>query len=388
MKITGDQNLIKKINKSIVLDEIKNHKMISRAEISEKTGLNKGTVSALVNELIESDFAYEAGPGKSSGGRKPVMLLFNNQAGYAIGVDLGVNYILSMVTDLSGNIILKQKHSIQALSTNAVLSTLVESIRDLIQKTPKSPYGIIGIGIGVPGIVNDQGTILHAPNLGWKDVQLKQVLFEKFKIPIVIDNEANAGALGEKEYGKGKNIENLIYISAGIGIGTGMILKNEIYRGFSGYAGELGHMTIEAGGEQCSCGNTGCWELYASEKALLNQNQSLSQDEHKLQQYVQLATQDDHLVIGKFNKVGTYLGIGISNIINIFNPELIIVGGRLSTAEPWMKDTILSTVEKRALTYHLQNTEVIFSDLGTKSAALGAASLAISSFFADHEELI
>ncbi|NBI29070.1 ROK family transcriptional regulator [Chengkuizengella marina] len=388
MKITGDQNLIKKMNKTIVLDEVVNHKMISRAEISEKTGLNKGTVSTLVNELLENHLVYEAGPGKSSGGRKPVMLLFNKQAGYAIGIDLGVNYILSMITDLSGNIIVQQKSSLHSLSTDDVIFTLIESIHNLIQKAPKSSYGIIGIGIGVPGIVNDKGTILHAPNLGWRDVQLKQILFEEFKVPIVIDNEANAGALGEKEYGIGKNIKNIIYISAGIGIGTGMILTNEIYRGYSGYAGELGHMTIEASGEQCSCGNTGCWELYASEKALLNQNQSFSHDEHKLQQYVQQASQGDQQVIEKFNKVGTYLGIGVSNIINTFNPELIIVGGRLSTAEPWMKDTLLSTVEKRALTYHRQTTKIIFSDLGTKSAALGAASLAISSFFAEHEELI
>ncbi|MDP5276279.1 ROK family transcriptional regulator [Chengkuizengella axinellae] len=388
MTITGDQNLIKKMNKTIVLDEIKKLELVSRAAISEKTGLNKGTVSSLVNELIESQFVYEAGTGKSSGGRKPVMLLFNHQAGYSIGIDLGVNYILYVITDLSGDIIYEQKESIHDHSTVAILSTLIKTIRELFQKTPKSPYGIIGIGIGVPGIVNEKGTILHAPNLGWKNVKLKQALNDEFKVSVVIDNEANAGTLGENQFGRGQNAENLIYISAGIGIGVGMILRNKIYRGVSGYAGELGHMTIKADGEQCRCGNVGCWELYASEKALLKQSEAISHDENKLQQYIHLAAKGDESVMQNFSQVGVYLGIGISNIINIFNPELIIVGGRLSTAEQWIKDTILSTVEQRALTYHNQKTEVIFSDLRTKSTTLGASTLAISKFFTDHEELI
>jgi predicted NBD/HSP70 family sugar kinase len=376
---------MKKLNKSIILETIIAESPVSRAAISEKTGLNKATVSNLVTELIESQLVYETGPGASSGGRKPVMLLFNNEAGYAIGVDLGVNYILTMLTDLKGQIVKERRVPLTDLQYEQTLQQLIEAIRWAISSAPDSPYGIVGIGIGVPGLVDPNGLILSAPNLKWRKVDIKSAIEQEFELPVTIDNEANVGALGEKSYGEYQTARDMIYVSAGIGIGVGIVVNNTLYRGFSGFSGEMGHMTIHMDGLPCSCGNRGCWELYASENALLSRAAAYLQEQSQelsLDALVSLAERGDEGIIQLFREVGYYLGIGIANVINTFNPELVVIGNRLSLIKPWMEASMLECVEQRSLQYHHRRVQIVFSKLAMKSAAVGAAELAIKAFFA------
>ncbi|MEK8129256.1 ROK family transcriptional regulator [Paenibacillus filicis] len=388
MKITGDHQLIKKINKYLVLDTIRRQFPISRADISARTGLNKATVSALVNELIESSFASETGLGESSGGRKPVMLLFNERAGFAIGVDLGVNYMLAMITDLSGAVVKKKRIDIAELEAGALTDKLKKTIRGLMPHVPASPYGVIGIGIGVPGLVDDQGSVLSAPNLGWTDVPLQSILAEEFGVDVVIDNEANAGALGEKEFGAGRDVSNLLYISVGMGIGAGIILNDTLYRGFSGFSGEVGHMALAQDGPLCGCGNRGCWETFASEKALLVNARAAYDDAAdadaaapNLDTLLSLARQGDPEARRLFADTGRWLGTGIANLVNVFNPELIVIGNRMSLASAWIGEAVYETLDSRSLAFHRSRASVAYSQLGHSSAALGAASMAIQRFF-------
>ncbi|XOK59215.1 ROK family protein [Paenibacillus elgii] len=392
MKITGDLQLMKKINKYLVLDTIRHHYPISRADISVKTGLNKTTVSSLVTELIDSHFVTEIGLGESSGGRKPMMLLFNQRAGYAIGVDLGVNYILAMVTDLGGAVVKEKKIEMTDLNVETVTEKLKKCIHSLIKKTPASPYGIIGIGVGVPGLVDDQGYVLSAPNLGWTDVPLQEMLQQEFNLPIAIDNEANVGALGEKEFGAGRSVSNMIYLSVGIGIGAGIILNDALYRGVSGFSGEVGHMTLAQDGPLCGCGSRGCWETFASEKALIHQAKALQLVAEKIQvaeaidkinlnTLLHLAKRGHRPVIDLFARTGHWLGIGITNLVNVFNPELIVIGNRMSLASEWIADSIRGTLNSHGLSFHRQKMNVVYAQLGMNSSAAGAASIAINRFF-------
>ncbi|URT68815.1 ROK family transcriptional regulator [Cytobacillus firmus] len=382
--MTWNQQLVKMKNKSRVLQTIIDQSPISRADIAQHLGLTKGTVSSLVNELIEEKICSETGPGKSSGGRRPVMLLFNEQAGYAIGIDLGVNYILGVMTDLSGNIVsenLKHMNSMRYEETVLVIKEIIQSLLDF---TPESPYGVIGIGIGVPGIVNKEGSnILLAPNLGWTDINLKAEIVAEFHLPVIIDNEANAGAYGEKRFGAGKNFENLIYVSAGIGIGVGFILQNSLYRGAEGFSGEMGHMVIDLDGKECRCGSKGCWELYASEQALLNQamniQSNLKRDDLNLESLVEMAEEDEE-VKDLFRQIGRSLGIGINNIINTFNPEQIIIGNRLAIAKEFLLESIMEVVENRSLRFNQENLNITFADLSIYSTALGASAYATENF--------
>ncbi|WP_205683792.1 ROK family transcriptional regulator [Brevibacillus migulae] len=398
MTVTGDQHLVKQINKSLVLETIRWHSPISRAQVSQVTGLNKGTVSSLVNELIQSDLVRETGPGQSSGGRKPLMLLFHHLAGYAIGVDLRVDSISAVLTDLQGNIIERTEQPLQTNDVEKVCSILKDAIHSLIAKAPESAYGVVGIGVGVPGIVDENGTILFAPNLKWQNVPLQHVLAAEFQLPVVIDNEARTGAQGEKQFGAGQESSNLVYISVGHGIGTGVVMNKELYKGSRGFSGEAGHFSIETNGELCSCGNRGCWELYASEKALFRQAARLTEVQQQLRQtgkdspdmelLVSLAANGNAAVIGLFQQIGMYLGIGITNLINIFNPESIILGNRMTIAQPWIQETLFHTVAERALPYHQQQLQILFSQLGMDSTVVGAASFAISQFFTRTKVLV
>ncbi|MBD2867907.1 ROK family protein [Paenibacillus arenilitoris] len=378
-KATGDLALIKKINTSIVLEAVLKHAPLSRAQISELTGLNKATVSSLVQDLIDSHLVLEIGPGESSGGRKPVMLLFNGTAGYAVGIDLGVNYIRGLLVDLEGNVIAELERGLKRQDAEFALGQLMDCIERLIREAPGSPYGIVGIGVGVPGIVDDRGTILFAPNLKWREVALQQLLEERFGLPVTIDNEANAGAQGEQKYGAGRGIPNQIYVSVGIGIGTGIVLKKELYKGASGFSGELGHLSIEYDGKPCSCGNRGCWELYASENALLERAAALGHD--SLERLLAAAASGDEGVLALFRSIGDYLGAGIANIVNVFNPNVVIIGNRMSLAAEWLEPAIQAAVDRRALPYHRERVRVLFAELREQSAVRGAAYYAISKFF-------
>ncbi|MCF3942797.1 ROK family transcriptional regulator [Oceanobacillus alkalisoli] len=389
---TWNQQIVKRENKRIVLNTIKKKSPISRARIANMTGLNKGTVSSLVSELIDEDLIYESGPGESSGGRRPVMLLFNKTAGYSIGINLDVNYILGVLTDLDGNVILEEAITLNETHFPVVKEKLFKIIELLINSAPQSTYGIIGVGVGVPGIVNNRGMLLLAPNLNWKSVDLIDIIEQKFDLPVTIENEANAGAFGEMKFGLGADANNIIYVSVGIGIGVGLILNGGLFKGYNGFSGELGHMTIKDDGEGCGCGNVGCWELYASEKALINNAKKVivnqeNNDKISLDDLILLAKNENKQSIKLFEKIGDDLGTGINNIINIFNPEQIIIGNRMVFAKDWIVESITNRIENERIGFQHQNLKLDFSELNVYSPAIGMAAFSIERFFSEFQSV-
>lgn len=378
MKVTGDQALVKKINKSIILHTIRRHSPLSRARVSEMTGLNKATVSNLVAELCGQELVTEVGPGESSGGRKPLILNFNAMAGSVIGIELRVKQLTAVLCDLGGSILHESDVSLEAHELPYVLEQMKILISDLIAKAPATPYGIVGIGVGVPGMVDEHGIVLFAPNLGWEMINLRGLLEQEFSVPVTIDNEANAGAQGELNFGAARDVRHLLYISAGSGIGSGIIIGGELYKGARGYAGETGHMSIEAKGKPCSCGSRGCWELYASEKTY--DNPGLTLPARTTPELVSYAAHGQEDALRHFSFMGEYLGIGVTNLINSFNPELIVIGGALSEAEEWLGEPLRRVVAERTLPYHKQQLEITFSKLGSRGTMIGAGFSAVMHF--------
>ncbi|WP_114351903.1 ROK family transcriptional regulator [Saliterribacillus persicus] len=383
MSQTWNQHVVKKENKTLVLDQIREHAPISRASIAQQTGLNKGTVSSLVSELMNEKLISESGTGQSSGGRRPVMLLFNQQAGFTISIDLGVKNILGVLCDLKGNILEGKKIILEDNQVEIVLERLYGLINELIAAAPDAPYGIVGIGIGVPGVISNEGEVLLAPNLDWKNVQLKEILADKYQLPIVVENEANAGAIGEKTYGAGQKSNDLVYVSVGTGIGVGLILDGELYKGIRGFSGELGHMTIERDGLKCRCGNTGCWELYASENALLSKAKT---DQFKsIHTIVKAAEKNDKEAISLLNDMGKYLGIGITNILHIFNPEQVILGNAMIEAEKFVLPAILEYIDAHTIGFNRDDVKISGAMLKEYSTVLGIASVNIELFFKENQ---
>ena len=385
---TGDLKLVRKLNKSIVFNFIKDHGPVSRAEIAKQTSLNKATVSSLVEELIHENFVREIGTGKSSGGRRPVLLLFNGDAGSVIGVDLGVHYISILLTNLNSEVLWSKETAISPeQSPEEIIDTLVSLIQQAVQLAPQTTHGILGIGVGVPGIVDyKNGSVLLAPNLNWRKTPLKRILEEHTKLPVYLDNEANMAALGEKMFGAGNGYDHMAYISSGIGIGVGLILNDELYRGAIGYAGEMGHMTIERNGLKCPCGNRGCWEMYASEKAFymrMKEDYRLADvSRTSFYDYVNEANRGNDRVIANLNETGEYLGIGVANIVNTFNPNLVVIGNTLAAGGKWIFNPIEKTLATRALHFSTEHVKVVRSQLGDRACAIGSVSSILQNLFA------
>nr|WGD59843.1 ROK family protein [Bacillus velezensis] len=375
----ADQAFVKKVNQKLLLNEILKNSPISRAKLSEMTGLNKSTVSSQVNTLMKENLVFEIGQGQSSGGRRPVMLVFNKKAGYSVGIDVGVDYINGILTDLEGTIVLDQHHHLECNSPEITKDILIEMIHHFIANMPQSPYGLIGIGICVPGLIDKNQKIVFAPNSNWRDIDLKSFIQKKFNVPVFIENEANAGAYGEKVFGAAKNHDNMIYASIGTGIGIGVIINNDLYRGVSGFSGEMGHMTIDFNGLKCSCGNRGCWELYASEKALLT---SLQTKEKKVstQDIIDLAHLNDIGTLHALQNFGFYLGIGLTNILNTFNPQAIILRNSIIESHPIVLHSIKSEVSSRVYSQLDNSYELLPSILGKNAPALGMSSIVIDHF--------
>ncbi|MFJ9204146.1 ROK family protein [Bacillus velezensis] len=375
----ADQAFVKKVNQKLLLNEILKNSPISRAKLSEMTGLNKSTVSSQVNTLMKENLVFEIGQGQSSGGRRPVMLVFNKKAGYSVGIDVGVDYINGILTDLEGTIVLDQHHHLECNSPEIMKDILIDMIHHFIANMPQSPYGLIGIGICVPGLIDKNQKIVFAPNSNWRDIDLKSFIQKKFNVPVFIENEANAGAYGEKVFGAAKNHDNMIYVSIGTGIGIGVIINNDLYRGVGGFSGEMGHMTIDFNGPKCSCGNRGCWELYASEKALIK---SLQTKEKKVstQDIIDLAHLKDIGTLHALQNFGFYLGIGLTNILNTFNPQAIILRNSIIESHPMVLHSIKSEVSSRVYSQLDNSYELLPSILGKNAPALGMSSIVIDHF--------
>ncbi|WNS79123.1 ROK family protein [Domibacillus sp. DTU_2020_1001157_1_SI_ALB_TIR_016] len=372
----ADQNLVKKMNKRRLLQEVIHHSPISRANLSKTTGLNKSTVSAQIQELVDEKFIFEIGQGQSSGGRRPVMLMFNKQAGYAIGVDIGVGDMIVLLTDLDGSIVSEHYFDLNQSSPDETIELLLKTIQQVIDKMPGSPYGLIGIGICVPGLVNRSEQIVLTPNSHWDNIELKKIVEDAFQVPVTIENEANAGAYGENIYGAAKAYNNFIYVSVSTGIGLGLVLDNELYKGIHGFSGEMGHMTIDFNGPKCNCGNRGCWELYASEKAFRQSLPAAWNDAEIEARY----KQNDVELFTALENFGHYLGIGLVNITNTFDPEAIILRNPLIESNPFVLNAVKNTLSSRMNIRFEAECAFLPSSLGKNAPALGACSMMIGRF--------
>ncbi|GLG02674.1 xylose repressor [Alicyclobacillus hesperidum subsp. aegles] len=384
MDRTADQALMKEINKYIVLNRIRFQSPISRSQISAETGLNKATVSALTDELIREGLVLEVGQGRSRVGRRPIMLLFNANAGSVMGVELGVEYVRIVITDFAARVVYAVNHPIDKRAGAAdVLEFLVTCIETALVKAPVTDYGVIGIGIGVPGLVDfRRGIVLRAPHLHWDNIPLKAMLESRLHKPVFVDNEANAGALGEKLYGAATHVSNLLYVSAGTGIGTAIVVGDELMRGADGVAGEFGHMSIDAHGDPCTCGNVGCWELYASERSLCSVYAKLTGETADFDTILQRYQASDPSAMQAFQMIGRYLGIGIVNLTNGLNPAMIILGNRLAEGGRMVTDAIQQAISARCLVSPYAKVAVQASALGRDACAIGSAALVLHDFFA------
>ncbi|NWG17470.1 MAG: ROK family transcriptional regulator [Chloroflexi bacterium] len=387
---TGDQALVREINLSLIMNHLRDHAPVSRAALAEMTGLNKSTVSSIIRELIEGRFVYEIGLSSSSIGRPSTLLELNPSAGHIIGLEIDVDSISVTCANFAAEMICQQKELTGSdLNQAAVLAralAMVEEAARLGQR--KQLNRLLGLALGVPGLVDHEtGMLLFAPNLGWENVPLGDILRRRFpNTPIFVDNEANLAALGECFYGAARGYDTVLYISAGIGLGGAIVSQGHLFKGKLGYASEFGHMTLEVDGEPCNCGNRGCWETLVSQPALFRQirravergeksvlSDWVAQDWSRLTlpMVLDAAQRSDTVARAALERVGFYLGIGIASLVNALNPDLVVLGGMLSLAGDFLLPVVEAELHRRALRWTAEAVRLVLARHGADACLMG-----------------
>ncbi|MGC7872951.1 ROK family protein [Desulfosporosinus sp. SYSU MS00001] len=389
---------MKSLNKSTILNVVRQYGPISRARIAKLTKLTPPTVTNLVSELIESKLVIEGTLGESTGGRKPILLRINSSAFYVIGVYAGAKRLKAVTANLDGKIIEEFETRYAANQTREqFLQTLEKAVQNVIDKTHQQKESFLGIGVGMHGLVDpEQGLSLFAPHLNLRNLPIKSFLENRFQLPVEVENDVRAQALGESWFGKGVGIQNFICVHIGTGVGAGIIIDNKLYRGSSFTAGEIGHTTIDSNGPKCSCGNYGCLETLVGGAALARRAQQAIRlgkesileewvhgdlDEISAEMLCKAAQNGDPVAAEVLGDTGRYLGIGLANLINILNPALIILSGGVSRAEHYLLNPLIDTLEKRALTKPANTVKIAISELGKNSIPIGAFTLVLYKLF-------
>ena len=379
----GNSITIKKWNLSSIFKTIQTKGPISRVELAKITGYSPGTVSNHVRTLIEKGYVIETNKGISSGGRKPVQLIINSNKAYILSIEIEVNQIKTVLFNLDMKMISKSTIPIESKDNYLVtLTKLFSEIDRMIGKHHISFDDLLGIGVAVPGLIDKgKGMLEFAPNLGWKAVPIVRVFKDRYSLPIILNNEAKAAAIGERASFY-PDINNMVFVSINEGIGCGIFLNGKLYRGASGNAGEFGHITIDTNGPLCHCGNRGCWETFASETYIVNSylklpgsNSQLTKTKREIYQH---GKNGDLKIRAIFAETGKNIGIGLVNIINGLSPELLVIGGGIVEIKDFIYDEIIKKLKENALTINYKKTTIRFSKLGSLAAVYGMAELIIN----------
>lgn len=396
---TADQVWVRKMNRSLILKTLRTDHTLSRARLASETGLNPSTVSNIINDLLNENLVMETHLFQPDIGRPSRLLELNPSGGCALGVEINVDYLLAILTDFTANILWRKRVAIDPREgQQKILSEIEALISNGLHTEQSSGLKVLGISIAVPGLVDYRnGYLKIAPNLQWHDVPILDILQERFDIPIFVENEANAAALGEYYFGAARGVENFIYLSTGVGLGGGIVIDGKLFRGSFGYASEVGHVTFDVDGELCGCGKRGCWETFVSPRAVERRvrrtlrtgtgENSIIRDmaggnleQITFKMVLEAARNGDKVAVAALHEVGGYLGIGIANLLNIFNPKMIVLGGAFNQGSTIILPVVQETVEANTLSPNRENVDIVASAHGTDASVMGAVAIVLDDF--------
>lgn len=394
----GSFQRMKSINRSLILNTIREHGPISRADVAKQTHLTPPTVSNMVRELLESEIIIETRQGTSKGGRRPTMLEVDTQHFYLLGLDVGPNNVKAILCDLNARIIDAYEKDVPRPITNDRLLDLMKTcIHTLFDRSNMNPERFIGIGVGMHGMVDVwRGVSLYAPILQLSDIPIQASLEDEFKMVVKVENDANVMALGESWFGQGRHAPSLACINVGRGIGAGIMVNGRLSRGSHFITGEIGHMSIDINGPKCSCGNYGCLQTFATgpaiaekaakevaqgQKTLLTEICSGDSQAVTGEKVYEAARQGDEICRRILHEAGHYLGIGLVNLLHTVDPDRMIIGGGVAKAGEYILEPIKKTIAQQALTAPAKQTDVTVSELGDHATAIGAVSMLLVDLF-------
>lgn len=391
----GNRDLIKEINRNLVLNLIKSRGPISRTDIARLSSLSLATVSGITADFVASGLVHETGEGESTGGRRPVLLRLNHQAGFVVGLKLMEQTITSALTDLDASVL---HHRVTPLTTAAgtnpedVLQTIVQAVESTISEAEVDRARVLGIGIGMAGVVDGEaGICRYSPFFGWRDVPIAEPVASHFGLPVYLENDVNTLTIAEQWFGYGHGVDHFVVVTVGRGVGAGIVVNGQFYRGALGGAGELGHITLQEDGPPCGCGKRGCLEALTSDPAVVRQAQvaitlgertPLAEAEPlTLEAIVAAADAGDKLARRLLSDAGHWLGRGIAHLVNILNPQMIIVGGEGVRAGEWRFGPMREAIHQHAFDGLADELEIIIEPSGDETWARGAACVVLGELF-------
>lgn len=388
---------IKEINQRLILNLIREHQPISRVDISKKTKLQKSTVTIITNRLLDRKWIYEGENGLYGGGRRPKNLYLNSEKFHAVGVEIGKDDTTLALADLNGKL-LDRQYLQTDIHNPRFFVRLAQKIRRFSDRSmARTGIEVAGIGVGLPGYIEKAtGKVIAAENFGWMNIPVGDHLRGSLDLPLYFENNAKLSAFAEIWFGANQNgsWRNFVYITTRDGLGTSIIINGEIYNGARDGAAEFGHFSLFPYGEQCVCGNQGCWEMYASDMATVRRyfqakkSGSGSLREHtSIGDVIERAHRGELAARKALQSTARYLGLGITNLIFGFNPEMVILGDELVRGWDLIGEIIISTVSRRVPRYYSDSVKIAPSSIKERPALLGAVALVLAHVFTFFENL-
>ncbi len=381
-------------NLMLIIRTIQQNAPISRTELTSRVGLTSASVVNITNALIDAGMLVQKGYASSTThGRRAVMLDVNAEALYTIGLEMNTERIVVGISDFRGRIIYSAD---RAISTNVGVTPIVDKIVALVQESieklqiPQSK--ILGLGLALPGPLDSRwGVMVNPPNFpGWINVPICELLQKRLNMPVCCDRETNTAVLAEHFYGAAMNYRTVFYMSLfKLGIGGGLLSAGNVMHGFCDGAGEIGHTTIDPNGPVCVCGNRGCLETIVSEQAILKAARALYADQgaespvNRLEDVIQLAQSGDPVCMTALDRAATSISVALGNVINLFSPENIVLGGPLPDMSPLLVEMIQEKIRTKKYPSHCANVKVVHSAFGEKTFVVGGVVLAMDNFLQD-----
>jgi glucokinase-like ROK family protein len=385
---------LKNLNKHAIIDLIRfTSGGISRVELARRMNLTRAGITAIVDDLLAVGLVRE-GEERYLNGRKPIVLEINPTRGWVIGIDIGASHLMMVLADFSARVVEElDTHLDINQGPQICLDQVNTLVRRLLAQNNLTIDDVAAIGTGVPGpVVSEAGTVSGPPTMpGWDGYPIRDHLQSMWDRPVTLNNDAELGALGEWAYGAGRGERNLAYIKVGTGVGSGLLLEGQLYRGATGTAGEIGHTTIDENGPVCTCGNRGCLEAYSGGGALvrkareavqLHQRTQLSdlvgRPDFGVQDVITAARCGDLVAQRIVAEAGSLLGAAVANMVNLFNPGMVVVGGSVSQIGDLLIEPIRTAVTRRSLLPASRAVRISVALLGRRSCAMGGVVQAVS----------
>jgi len=388
--IGGNAKMVRSINRATILNLIRERQPISRISISKVTKLNKSTISSIVAELLDEEFLVEELVSDNNIGRNPYQLRLNPQRHFVGAVNFDTKLVRVAIINLNGKVLTQKETAVKNATPQEYVKEAINRLNLL--KSQLSISTLEGIGVTISGLIDPlDGYVMFAPNLGWKDVRLSDLFkkYDKNKTLFRFENDAEASAVGELWYGKGeiRMHSNFVFVSVGAGIGAGIVIDRKVIEGVSYAAGEFGHMTIHENGLKCICGNEGCWEAYASDKATLkrfSERKKMNKRQVIIDDVYRSALDGDREALAVVKETGLYLGEGIANILRALDPPAIVIGGRILAVWNIIYPEILKGLSRHSFFGIEKRVKILPSSLDERPRLIGSATLVLSEIFRDY----